>query len=116
MTQPAKVIGFLDVTGAWDPSLAFVMLGAIAVHFPFAQRASSGAPRFAPAYAVPVAAAIDRRLLFGAALFGVGWGIAGFCPGPAVVSLVTGTPTALAFVIAMLAAMGAHAFVFERAR
>ena len=116
MTQPAKVIAFLDVTGAWDPSLAFVMLGAIGVHLLFARRASSAAaPRFAPAFSLPLATGIDRRLLLGAALFGIGWGIAGFCPGPAVVSVVTLTPSALAFVAAMLVGMGLYALGFERA-
>ncbi|MDP9149178.1 MAG: YeeE/YedE family protein [Myxococcota bacterium] len=116
MTQPAKVIAFLDVTGAWDPSLAFVMLGAIGVHHVFARRTDSGAaPRFVPAFFLPRTAGIDRRLLLGAALFGIGWGIAGFCPGPAVVSVVTLAPTPLAFVAAMLVGMGAYAFVFEHA-
>ena len=111
MTQPAKVIAFLDVAGAWDPSLAFVMLGAIGVHVVFARRVrSSASPRFAPAFALPPSTGIDRRLLLGAALFGIGWGIAGFCPGPAVVSVVTLAPTAIAFVAAMLLAM----FAFER--
>ena len=117
MTQPAKVIAFLDVAGAWDPSLAFVMLGAIGVHLVFARRVqSAAAPRFAPAFSLPLATGIDRRLLLGAALFGIGWGIAGFCPGPAVVSVVTLAPTAIAFVAAMLVGMAAYAFVFERAR
>ena len=117
MTQPAKVIAFLDVAGAWDPSLAFVMLGAIGVHLVFARRVqSAAAPRFALAFSLPLTAGIDRRLLFGAALFGIGWGIAGFCPGPAVVSVVTLAPTAVAFVAAMLAGMAAYALVFERAR
>ena len=117
MTQPAKVIGFLDVAGAWDPSLAFVMLGAIGVHLVFARRVRSGAaPRVAPAFSLPLATGVDRRLLLGAALFGIGWGIAGFCPGPAVVSVVTLAPTAIAFVAAMLIAMAAYALVFERPR
>ena len=117
MTQPAKVIAFLDVAGAWDPSLAFVMLGAIGVHLVFARRVKSrAAPRFAPAFSVPRATGIDGRLLAGAALFGVGWGIAGFCPGPAVVSVVTLAPTALAFVAVMLVARAAYAWVFERTR
>ena len=116
MTQPSKVVAFLDVTGAWDPSLAFVMVGAIAVHLVFARGAmASAAPRFASRYAIPTATAVDRRLLGGAALFGMGWGIAGFCPGPAVVSVVTLAPDALAFVGAMLAGMLAYALVFERA-
>jgi uncharacterized membrane protein YedE/YeeE len=111
MTQPAKVIGFLDVTGAWDPSLAFVMIGAIGVHVAFARRAlSGGTPRFAPAYALPEKKSIDARLIAGSAVFGVGWGIAGYCPGPAVVSLVTSAPEALAFVAAMLLGM----FVYAR--
>ena len=115
MTQPAKVIAFLDVAGAWDPSLAFVMLGAIGVHLVFARRArSSAAPRFAPAFVLPLATRLDRRLLGGAALFGIGWGIAGFCPGPAVVSVVTLAPAALAFVAAMLVAMGVYSLLFER--
>ena len=117
MTQPAKVIAFLDVAGAWDPSLAFVMLGAIGVHVLFARRVKSGAaPRFAAAFSLPLANAIDRRLLLGASLFGIGWGIAGFCPGPAIVSVVTLAPTALAFVAAMLISMGGYAWVFERGR
>ena len=117
MTQPAKVIAFLDVAGAWDPSLAFVMLGAIGVHLVFTRRArAGGAPRFASAFSLPLTTGIDRRLLIGASLFGIGWGIAGFCPGPAVVSVVTLAPTALAFVAAMLVAMAAYAWVFERTR
>jgi uncharacterized membrane protein YedE/YeeE len=115
MTQPAKVIAFLDVAGAWDPSLAFVMLGAIGVHLVFARRVHAGrAPHFAPTFSLPPTTGIDRRLLLGASFFGIGWGIAGFCPGPAVVSVVTLAPTALAFVAAMLVAMAAYAWVFER--
>ena len=117
MTQPSKVIAFLDVAGPWDPSLAFVMLGAIGVHLFFARAVQSGAaPRFAPTFSPPLTTGIDRRLLLGAALFGIGWGIAGFCPGPAVVSVVTLAPTTLAFVAAMLVGMAAYALVFERVR
>ena len=117
MTQPTKVIAFLDVTGAWDPSLAFVMLGAIGVHLVFARRVQSvAAPRFAPAFSLPLTTGIDRRLLLGAALFGIGWGIAGFCPGPAVVSVVTLAPTAIAFVASMLVGMAGYALAFERPR
>jgi uncharacterized membrane protein YedE/YeeE len=115
MTQPAKVVGFLDVFGDWDPSLAFVMGGAIAVHVAFARRAlKGGAPLFAPGYFLPTAAGIDRRLLGGAALFGIGWGIAGFCPGPAVVSLVTLRPATWGFVGAMIAGTIGYSFLFER--
>lgn len=103
MTDPKKVIGFLDVTGAWDPSLAFVMVGAIGVHFAFARRAAkkpvtlSGEP-----VAMPTQTRIDPPLLLGAAIFGLGWGIAGFCPGPALVSLAGGTTSVLVFVAAMI--------------
>ena len=115
MTQPTKVVGFLDVAGAWDPSLAFVMLGAIAVHAIFVRRSKgSSAPRFATAFSIlPPPNVIDGRLLVGAALFGVGWGIAGLCPGPALVSLVTLAPASLAFVASMLVGMGAYALAVE---
>jgi uncharacterized membrane protein YedE/YeeE len=106
MTRPAKVSAFLDVTGAWDPSLALVMAGAVAVYllaFGFARRraavvAGALAPPNAPT-------SIDGRLLIGAALFGVGWGASGFCPGPALVSLGAASPSALLFVPAMIAGM-----------
>lgn len=114
MADPAKVLGFLDITGHWDPSLAFVMGGAIAVAmvaFALAGRRTSsllGAPMRLPAKRT-----IDRRLLLGSALFGMGWGIAGFCPGPALVSLGMGQLKGLVFVVAMLAGMGVFEF-FER--
>ena len=112
MTQPSKVIGFLDVTGDWDPSLAFVMGGAIAVHFYFAQKAKRGGkPIFAEEYDLPQKTNIDIRLIVGAALFGVGWGLGGYCPGPAVVSLVTGQLEVIAFVLAMAAGMFAVSFI-----
>ena len=105
MTDPAKVRGFLDVTGAWDPSLAFVMMGAIGVHAPLAYLiAKRSAPVLAPAFA-PLAKVVDRRLVIGAAIFGAGWGIAGYCPGPAIVSLVGGPVAGLAFVVAMAVGM-----------
>ena len=107
MTQPAKVVGFLDVTGDWDPSLAFVMMGAIAVHMLFALRAKAGGvPVLADHYDLPTKRGLDPKLLIGAALFGAGWGVSGFCPGPAVVSLVALKTGTLAFVGAMLAGMG----------
>ncbi len=108
MTQPSKIIGFLDVAGPWDPSLAFVMLGALGVHFLFVRRAQrGGTPRFASSFSWPAPAAVDARLVAGAAIFGVGWGLSGYCPGPALVSLVTLTPAVLLFVSAM--AVGAVA-------
>ncbi len=91
MTQPAKVIGFLDFTGKWDASLAMVMLGAIAVHLvAFRLIRRRARPVLAPAFSVPSSERIDRRLVIGAGLFGLGWGLAGYCPGPALVSLATG--------------------------
>ena len=106
MANPAKVLGFLDLAGAWDPSLALVMAGAIAVGF-FAFLAAKkrtvsfiGAPM-----KLPTSSAIDRRLLAGSALFGAGWGVAGFCPGPGLVALGMGEPKALVFVAAMLVGM-----------
>jgi uncharacterized protein len=106
MTQPSKVVGFLDVTGDWDPSLALVMAGALSVVF-VAQRLARrrAAPLFAPAFPGPPPSVIDARLLGGAAIFGVGWGLSGFCPGPALVSLGAGMHAALVFVPAVLAGM-----------
>ncbi|HEY8036570.1 MAG TPA: YeeE/YedE family protein [Methylobacter sp.] len=116
MTNPAKVIGFLDLAGAWDPSLAFVMGGAILIGsrgFAIAKkrrRSLLGAPM-----QLPTATKLDKRLLLGSMAFGVGWGIAGFCPGPAVVSAAAGQPKAWLFVAAMLAGMALYS-VIERHR
>jgi uncharacterized protein len=103
MTQPSKVLGFLDLAGDWDPSLMFVMGGAIAVHFFFARRAlRPGAhPLFAADFERPTQTAIDTRLLAGAAIFGIGWGMSGYCPGPALVSVVTLSSKTVAFVLAV---------------
>ena len=104
MATPAKVIAFLDVSGAWDPSLAFVMAGAIGVHAPFVWLARRRkAPLFEAAFHWPTVQSIDPRLLAGAAIFGIGWGISGYCPGPALVSIGAGTTQILVFVAAMLA-------------
>ncbi|WP_159917723.1 DUF6691 family protein [Pantoea sp. 18069] len=114
MANPAKVLGFLDVTGDWDPSLAFVMGGAIAigmVAFALAGRRSSSL--LGAEMRLPSKRSIDRRVLAGSALFGIGWGIAGFCPGPALVSLGMGEVKGLVFVAAMLVGMGIFEF-FER--
>ena len=106
MTDPSKVIGFLDLAGRWDPSLAFVMAGAIAVAaiaFRFSARRSTallGAPM-----RLPVASTIDRRLVLGGLCFGAGWGLAGYCPGPALASLLSGSLKPVFFVVAMLAGM-----------
>jgi uncharacterized membrane protein YedE/YeeE len=105
MTEPAKVRGFLDFFGAWDPTLMFVMGGAVSVHW-LAYRWVRGrkAPLIASAFQIPSRKDIDLKLLAGAALFGFGWGLGGYCPGPAVASLPSGGLSVLAFVAAMLAA------------
>jgi uncharacterized membrane protein YedE/YeeE len=115
MMNPAKVVGFLDVAGDWDPTLAFVMGGALLVTIPaFRLILGRQRPVLAYEFALPKRTALDARLLGGAALFGVGWGLSGFCPGPAVAALVTGLAPVFAFVAAMLAGMVLHAGVFER--
>lgn len=107
MADPAKVLGFLDLAGAWDPSLAFVMVGAIAVGLPaFALARRRSVSLLGAPMRLPTARAIDRRLVGGSVLFGIGWGIAGFCPGPALVALGMGLAPALVFVAAMVAGMG----------
>jgi uncharacterized membrane protein YedE/YeeE len=108
MANPAKVLGFLDLAGKWDPSLILVMGGAIGIGF-FAFRWAKS--RNTP---LPAATKIDRRLIFGSMAFGIGWGIAGFCPGPALVGLGMGLPKALIFVIAMLAGMGIYELIERR--
>lgn len=106
MTNPAKVIGFLDFFGHWDPALAFVMLGAISVSmlgFFFAK--NRNASLLGQSIHLPVTKTIDTKLIVGAAIFGVGWGLAGFCPGPAIASLTTALPSSALFIIAMAAGM-----------
>ncbi len=99
MTKPAKVAAFLDVTGDWDPSLAFVMAGAVGVYAIAAAVAKRrAAPAFAQSFAWPTRTDVDGRLLAGAALFGVGWGLSGFCPGPAIVSVASLAGETLVFV------------------
>ncbi|MBB2926064.1 YeeE/YedE family protein [Paraburkholderia silvatlantica] len=106
MSNPAKVLGFLDIAGSWDPSLAFVMVGAIVVaslaFFVARRRPRSllGLPM-----QLPASATITPRLVLGSAAFGIGWGLAGFCPGPALVALGAGYPKAIGFVAAMVAGM-----------
>lgn len=102
MTDPRKVIGFLDVGGAWDPSLAFVMLGAIAVHLvAYRWVRGSAAPLFADEFAIPKLRRVDPKLVVGSAIFGVGWGLGGYCPGPGLVSLGAGSRDGLVFVATM---------------
>lgn len=107
MTDPARVLGFLDLAGLWNPSLAFVMGGAIAVALPAfvvaarRQRTLTGAP-----LQLPSATRIDRRLVLGALAFGAGWGLAGLCPGPALALIATGNGKVLVFVASMLVGMG----------
>jgi uncharacterized membrane protein YedE/YeeE len=117
MTDPFKVIGFLDVTGLWDPSLAFVMAGAVlvgAVAYRLAGKRDAailGGPM-----RLPARAAVDRRLVAGSLVFGIGWGLAGFCPGPALAALGAGYGKAAAFVAAMLAGMAVYEFAERRRR
>jgi uncharacterized membrane protein YedE/YeeE len=103
MTRPEKVIGFLNLFRGWDPSLAFVMGGAIAVHalaWRVLRRRPS--PLLGGRFLVPTRRDLDARLLVGAAVFGVGWGLGGFCPGPGLASLATGAPTVVVFAVALV--------------
>jgi uncharacterized protein len=116
MTQPSKVLAFLDIGGAWDPSLALVILGAIAVHLPLARlrpRAQGATPddigcASDDSGADGTGTSMDGRLVIGAVLFGVGWGLSGYCPGPAIVSLATGASGVLVFVGAMIVGMALY--------
>lgn len=110
MTDPGKVQGFLDLFGNWDPSLAFVMGGAIAVgFFAFALAKQRTRNFLGGAMYLPKAKDIDKRLVIGSLTFGVGWGLAGFCPGPGLVSMASGEVKGIVFVAAMVAGM----LVFE---
>ena len=116
MANPAKVLGFLDLAGRWDPSLAFVMIGAIAVGsiaFLFARRRKQSL--LGLSMRIPALTGVTLRLVLGSAVFGVGWGLAGFCPGPALVALGAGVPKAWVFVAAMLAGMAVFELL-ERAK
>lgn len=109
MLIPDKVLNFLDIAGHWDPSLALVMGGAIAVTLPgYFWVTKRERPLFAEAFSLPAATTIDARLLAGAALFGLGWGLSGLCPAPALVNIASGLGDVLVFVVAMLAGMLLH--------
>jgi hypothetical protein len=115
MVQPAKVLGFLDIFGAWDPSLLVVMGAALLVALPglaLARRQKS--PLLADAADRPTRTDIDRPLMAGSAIFGIGWGLAGLCPGPAVVNLAAATPQIVVFVAAMLVGMLLNAALQSR--
>ena len=115
MANPAKVLGFLDLAGAWDPSLAFVMGGAIAVGvIAFAVARKRTLSLLGADMKLPTSLDIDRRLVIGSVLFGIGWGVAGFCPGPGLVALGMGEIKALVFVGAMLAGIGIFELIERR--
>ena len=116
MTIPAKVTGFLDVGGAWDPTLALVMAGAIAVYAPVVRIVRRRhRPLASEQFHWPTPRMIDARLIGGAAIFGVGWGLSGYCPGPALTSIGSGAASALVFVAAMIAGIAVTRAV-DRAR
>lgn len=109
MMQPTKVLGFLDIFGAWDPSLLVVMATALAVSVPgFMLADRSARPWFAGQFFRPGSSGIDRPLLAGAAVFGIGWGLVGLCPGPALANLATLSPGIVMFVVAMAVGIMAH--------
>lgn len=106
MSDPAKVLGFLNITGDWIPDLMFVMGGAVVVTALFTPVVVKRAtPLFADAFSLPTKRSLDLRLIGGAVLFGIGWGLSGYCPGPAVVSLLYGYESTIVFCLAMLAGM-----------
>ena len=109
MTQPQKVLGFLDVLGRWDPTLAFVMASALAVSgVGYAVARRYAGPVLAAQYLWPTRTDIDRRLVFGSVLFGIGWGMVGLCPGPALENLASLSPGVFVFVLAMISGMVAQ--------
>ena len=110
MLQPQKVMGFLDLFGAWDPSLVFVMAGAIIVHaaYYFLMKPKFAKPILAETYQVPTKKDLTSSLILGSAIFGIGWGLGGYCPGPALTSLATLSMKPLVFIVAMLIGMGIY--------
>lgn len=117
MVNPAKVLNFLDIAGQWDPTLAFVMGGALLITIPaFRFILKRPHPLFANKFYMPTKSDIDARLVVGAAIFGAGWGMAGLCPGPALTAITTGLLPVLGFVAAMTAGVFLHKFLFEQAK
>jgi uncharacterized membrane protein YedE/YeeE len=114
MTDPQRVRGFLDLFGQWDPTLAFVMGGAVLVMAPaWRLRKRMGHPLFAEKFVLPDRSDLDARLILGSALFGIGWGLAGLCPGPAIASLALAPAAVLPFIVAMLTGMATHRALFS---
>lgn len=117
MTDANKVIGFLNLAGSWDPSLAFVMVGAIGAHLGLYRLIlKRESPLFETEFSIPTASHIDARLVIGAGIFGIGWGLGGFCPGPGIVSFAGTGPAAMAFVGTMLLGMIGHKVVVNSPR
>ena len=109
MTLPAKVLGFLDIAGDWDPSLIAVMVGAILVHsISYRLITKRSSPVLASEFQIPTKRDIDWKLVLGSAIFGAGWGLGGFCPGPALVGVVTGNLSVVIFVISMVGGIFLH--------
>ena len=109
MTRPSKVLGFLELGRDWDPTLAFVMLGGIPTYglaYWFIRKRRS--PILAEKFDVPAAATVDRRLIAGATIFGIGWGLGGYCPGPGLVSAATGSAGPVIFSLTMIASMAVY--------
>ena len=102
MVNPEKVLAFLNIVGDWDPSLAFVMIGAIAVTFIGYRWSASRPPLFADSHSLPTSTTLDRQLIAGAVIFGLGWGVAGYCPGPAIAGLSSGSMEPPVFLAAMI--------------
>lgn len=114
MTMPSKVLGFLDVAGDWDPSLAFVMVGGIGINLVLGRLLlKRAAPLWGAGFSLPTATAIDGPLVWGAVIFGIGWGLGGYCPGPVLVT-AAGGGQALLFVAAMLVGMAAEDWFARR--
>lgn len=118
MTQPGRVIGFLDVTGDWDPTLMFVLGGAVGVHLVLLRwlRRRRARPWFASTFRAPDRSHIDPPLVIGSALFGIGWGLGGYCPGPGLTAVMTGHPSVVVFVVSMVIGMLLHGVVDAAAR